>query len=138
MGGAAERQGSLIGVPNSILLTITIISSFCGVGCSEDASGRSRVAHLLLVESWVGAMGTLLPRAIADLGVEFTFLTRRPEHYPDALPDGSPHPLRSGRAVVTAETRRPLSKDRNGNPHNVRTNHAVVTAAPGSDPRATY
>ncbi|WP_370185464.1 ATP-grasp domain-containing protein [Rhodococcus wratislaviensis] len=67
------------------------------------------MAHLLLVESWVGAMGTLLPRAIADLGVEFTFLTRRPEHYPDALPDGSPHPLRSGRAVVTAETNNPAA-----------------------------
>lgn len=65
------------------------------------------VAHLLLVESWVGAMGTLLPRAIADLGVEFTFLTRRPEHYPQSLPDGSTHPLRRGRAVVTAETNEP-------------------------------
>lgn len=62
------------------------------------------MAHLLLVESWVGAMGTLLPRAIADLEVEFTFLTRRPEHYPESSPDGSPHPLRRGRAVVTAET----------------------------------
>ncbi|MDI9939257.1 ATP-grasp domain-containing protein [Rhodococcus sp. IEGM 1351] len=65
------------------------------------------MAHLLLVESWVGAMGTLLPRALADLGVEFTFLTRRPEHYPESLPDGSPHPLRRGRAVVTAETNDP-------------------------------
>lgn len=63
--------------------------------------------HLLLVESWVGAMGTLLPRAIADLGVEYTFLTRRPEHYPESLPDGSPHPLRRGRAVTTAETNDP-------------------------------
>ncbi|MGJ5670764.1 ATP-grasp domain-containing protein [Rhodococcus aetherivorans] len=67
------------------------------------------MAHLLLVESWVGAMGTLLPRAIADLGVEFTFLTRRPEHYPDTLPDGSPHPLRLGRAVATAETNDPAA-----------------------------
>lgn len=62
------------------------------------------VAHLLLVESWVGSMGTLLPNAITELGAEFTFLTRRPEHYPQSLPDGSPHPLRQGRAVVTAET----------------------------------
>lgn len=62
------------------------------------------MAHLLLVESWVGAMGTLLPRALTDLGVEFTFLTRRPEHYPQHAPDGSLHPLRRGRAVVTAET----------------------------------
>ena len=65
------------------------------------------MTHLLLVESWVGAMGTLLPRAVADLGVDFTFLTRNPEHYPNSLPDGSPHPLRTGRAVVTAETNDP-------------------------------
>ncbi|WP_244461479.1 ATP-grasp domain-containing protein [Rhodococcus sp. ZPP] len=67
------------------------------------------MTHLLLVESWVGAMGTLLPRAVADAGVEFTFLTRRPEHYPESLPDGSPHPLRRGRAVVTAETNDPIA-----------------------------
>lgn len=70
---------------------------------------RTWVTHLLLVESWVGAMGTLLPRAVADAGVEFTFLTRRPEHYPESLPDGSPHPLRRGRAVVTAETNDPIA-----------------------------
>ncbi|AII10732.1 ATP-grasp domain-containing protein [Rhodococcus opacus] len=67
------------------------------------------MAHLLLVESWVGAMGTLLPRAITELGVEFTFLTRRPEHYPQSTPDGSPHPLHVGRAVVTAETNDPAA-----------------------------
>ncbi|GCE37940.1 hypothetical protein Rhow_000824 [Rhodococcus wratislaviensis] len=60
--------------------------------------------HLLLVESWVGAMGTLLPRAVTELGAEFTFLTRSPGHYPQSAFDGSPHPLRLGRAVVTAET----------------------------------
>lgn len=62
------------------------------------------MAHLLLVESWVGTMGTLLPRSITELGADFTFLTRRPEHYPEFTPDGSPHPLRLGRAVVKAET----------------------------------
>ncbi|WP_458682627.1 ATP-grasp domain-containing protein [Prescottella equi] len=67
------------------------------------------MAHLLLVESWVGAMGTLLPKAISEAGVEFTFLTRRPEHYPQSLPDGSTHPLRQGRAVVTAETNDPAT-----------------------------
>ncbi|SEM30706.1 ATP-grasp domain-containing protein [Rhodococcus maanshanensis] len=65
--------------------------------------------HLLLVESWVGAMGTLLPRAVTELGAEFTFLTRSPGHYPQCAPDGSPHPLRLGRAVVTAETNDPAA-----------------------------
>lgn len=54
-------------------------------------------------------MGTLLPRAVAELGAEFTFLTRRPEHYPQSAPDGLPHPLRLGRGVVTAETNDPAT-----------------------------
>ncbi|MFI6430073.1 ATP-grasp domain-containing protein [Rhodococcus oryzae] len=62
------------------------------------------MAHLLMVESWVGAMGTLLPRAVTNAGATFTFLTRDPGHYPQTTHDGTPHPLRRGRAIVTADT----------------------------------
>lgn len=52
-------------------------------------------------------MGTLLPRAVEQLGVEFTFLTRAPEHYARQQPPGVIHPLLAGRAVVTADTNDP-------------------------------
>ncbi|WP_223263890.1 hypothetical protein [Rhodococcus sp. MTM3W5.2] len=48
------------------------------------------MAHLLMVESWVGAMGTLLPRAVTDAGATFTFLTRDPGHYPQTTPTELP------------------------------------------------
>ena len=57
-----------------------------------------------MVESWVGAMGTLLPRAVTDADATFTFLTRDPGHYPQTTHGGTPHPLRRGRAIVTADT----------------------------------
>ncbi|MFI6984321.1 ATP-grasp domain-containing protein [Embleya sp. NPDC050154] len=69
------------------------------------------MGHLLVVESWVGAMSRLLPRAIHEGGHEFTFLTRDLHHYLRSTPngarpgsDGAPHPLLSARNIVTAET----------------------------------
>ncbi|SHF06312.1 ATP-grasp domain-containing protein [Streptoalloteichus hindustanus] len=62
------------------------------------------MGHLLLIESWVGAMSTLLPRAIGEAGHRFTFLTRDLHHYLRATPPGGPHPLLSAENVLTAET----------------------------------
>ncbi|MFC4058968.1 ATP-grasp domain-containing protein [Planomonospora corallina] len=62
------------------------------------------MAHLLLIESWVGAMSTLLPRAIRDAGHRFTFLTRDLHHYLRAVPGAHPHPLLAADNVLTAET----------------------------------
>ncbi|MEU6546703.1 ATP-grasp domain-containing protein [Streptomyces sp. NPDC046859] len=62
------------------------------------------MAHLLVVESWVGSMSRLLPRAIREGGHEFTFLTRDLHHYLRAAPEGAAHPLLGARNVITADT----------------------------------
>ncbi|MFJ3667256.1 ATP-grasp domain-containing protein [Streptomyces sp. NPDC090106] len=62
------------------------------------------MAHLLMVESWVGSMSRLLPRAIREGGHEFTFLTRDLHHYLRTAPEGATHPLLGARNVLTADT----------------------------------
>ncbi|GAB7029056.1 ATP-grasp domain-containing protein [Streptomyces sp. NPDC021749] len=62
------------------------------------------MAHLLMVESWVGSMSRLLPRAIREGGHSFTFLTRDLHHYLRSAPEGTAHPLLAARHVLTAET----------------------------------
>ncbi|MFJ2897024.1 ATP-grasp domain-containing protein [Streptomyces sp. NPDC087218] len=62
------------------------------------------MAHLLMVESWVGSMSRLLPRAVREAGDEFTLLTRDLHHYLRSAPEGTAHPLLSARHVLTAET----------------------------------
>ncbi|WP_149179248.1 ATP-grasp domain-containing protein [Streptomyces sp. TRM49041] len=62
------------------------------------------MAHLLMVESWVGSMSRLLPRAIREGGHEFTFLTRDLHHYLRSAPEGTAHPLLAARHVLTADT----------------------------------
>ncbi|MER5936291.1 ATP-grasp domain-containing protein [Streptomyces sp. NPDC001928] len=62
------------------------------------------MAHLLMVESWVGSMSRLLPRAIREGGHEFTFLTRDLHHYLRSAPEGAAHPLLGARNVLTADT----------------------------------
>ncbi|MEV6382468.1 ATP-grasp domain-containing protein [Streptomyces sp. NPDC051773] len=62
------------------------------------------MAHLLVVESWVGSMSRLLPRAVREGGHEFTFLTRDLHHYLRSAPEGTSHPLLGARNVVTADT----------------------------------
>ncbi|MFF6783187.1 ATP-grasp domain-containing protein [Streptomyces sp. NPDC012510] len=62
------------------------------------------MAHLLVVESWVGSMSRLLPRAIREGGHEFTFLTRDLHHYLRSAHEGTAHPLLGARNVVTADT----------------------------------
>ncbi|MFJ8764544.1 ATP-grasp domain-containing protein [Streptomyces clavifer] len=62
------------------------------------------MAHLLVVESWVGSMSRLLPRALGEGGHHFTFLTRDLQHYLRSAPEGAQHPLLTARNVVTAPT----------------------------------
>ncbi|WFB11025.1 ATP-grasp domain-containing protein [Streptomyces sp. LX-29] len=62
------------------------------------------MGHLLMVESWVGSMSRLLPRAIREGGHEFTFLTRDLHHYLRSAPEGTAHPLLAARNVLTADT----------------------------------
>ncbi|MFE7721123.1 ATP-grasp domain-containing protein [Nocardia rhizosphaerihabitans] len=61
------------------------------------------MGHLLMVESWVGSMSTLLPAGIKDTGHRFSFLTRDLGHYLRAGTP-SPHPLLGADNVFTAET----------------------------------
>ncbi|WP_437013423.1 ATP-grasp domain-containing protein [Streptomyces sp. enrichment culture] len=65
------------------------------------------MAHLLMVESWVGSMSRLLPRAIRESGHAFTFLTRDLHHYLRSAPEGTAHPLLGARHVITADTNDP-------------------------------
>ncbi|MEF9907035.1 ATP-grasp domain-containing protein [Streptomyces sp. P9-A2] len=62
------------------------------------------MAHLLVIESWVGSMSRLLPRAIREGGHEFTFLTRDLHHYLRSTPGAPAHPLLGARNVITADT----------------------------------
>ncbi|MER5865939.1 ATP-grasp domain-containing protein [Kitasatospora sp. NPDC002040] len=65
------------------------------------------MAHLLVIESWVGSMSRLLPRAIGEGGHRFTFLTRDLHHYLRAAPSDTAHPLLAAANVLTAETNDP-------------------------------
>ncbi|WP_030760591.1 ATP-grasp domain-containing protein [Streptomyces griseus] len=66
------------------------------------------MGHLLVIESWVGSMSGLLPRAIRQNGHEFTFVTRDLHHYLRApRADEGPHPLLTARNVITADTNDP-------------------------------
>lgn len=62
------------------------------------------MSHLLMIESWVGGTGRILPPAILAAGHRYTFVTRRPQHYA-AASDGTPHPvLAQATRVLTLET----------------------------------
>lgn len=61
------------------------------------------MGHLLMIESWVGSMSTLLPQAIRERGDRFSFLTRDLQHYLRAAP-GAGHPLLGAANIVTADT----------------------------------
>ncbi|GAB3300301.1 ATP-grasp domain-containing protein [Parasphingorhabdus pacifica] len=65
------------------------------------------MGHLLLVESWVGAMSSLLPRGIREAGHRFSFATRDLHHYLRAAPERGAHPLLGAENVLTVETNDP-------------------------------
>ncbi|WP_174184327.1 ATP-grasp domain-containing protein [Nocardia barduliensis] len=60
------------------------------------------MGHLLMVESWVGSMSTLLPAGIHAGGHTFSFLTRDLSHYLRGKQGA--HPLLGAANIVTAET----------------------------------
>lgn len=62
------------------------------------------MAHLLMIESWVGASGNLLPPLLKSKGHSYTFVTRKLSHYgkPDQIP---PHPvIANADEVLVTET----------------------------------
>ncbi|WP_354638234.1 ATP-grasp domain-containing protein [Kitasatospora camelliae] len=65
------------------------------------------MSHLLVVESWVGSMSRLLPRALDEGGHRFTFLTRDLGHYLRSHPGEGTHPLLAAANVLTADTNDP-------------------------------
>ncbi len=65
------------------------------------------MSHLLMIESWVGGTGRILPEAIRAAGHRYTFVARRPEHYEGG---GETHPVfRHAARVVRLETNDPTS-----------------------------
>lgn len=60
-----------------------------------------------MIESWVGSMSRLLPRAIREAGHRFTFVTRDLHHYLRSAPTGSTHPLLTADHVLTLDTNDP-------------------------------
>lgn len=66
------------------------------------------MAHLLMIESWVGGTGRLFPPAITRLGHHYTFVTRNRAHYPGS--GGDPHPvIAHASQVISAETNDPAA-----------------------------
>src|SRR5690554_505803 len=62
------------------------------------------MAHLLMIESWVGASGNLLPPLLHSLGHTYTFVTRKPEHYQSGLRTEEHPVIRYADSVLVTET----------------------------------
>lgn len=62
------------------------------------------MAHLLMIESWVGASGNLLPPLIKSMGHTYTFVTRKLEHYQNALSTEQHPVIRYADSVLVTET----------------------------------
>lgn len=61
------------------------------------------MAHLLMIESWVGGTGRLFPSAITRLGHTYTFVTRNRAHYSDSS-EGRHPVIAQASDVISAET----------------------------------
>lgn len=62
------------------------------------------MAHFLMLESWVGASGNLLPPLLKSLGHTYTFVTRKPAHYQNPLRSEKHMVFRQADEVVVTET----------------------------------
>lgn len=63
------------------------------------------MAHFLMIESWVGGTGRMLPNALARAGHHYTFVTRNRKHYLDGVTTALTHPaLTHADNVLTLET----------------------------------
>lgn len=63
-----------------------------------------KMAHILMIESWVGASGNLLPPLLKSLGHTYTFVTRKPEHYQSALSTEKHAVFQHADSVLATET----------------------------------
>ncbi|MCR4830756.1 MAG: ATP-grasp domain-containing protein [Pseudobutyrivibrio sp.] len=62
------------------------------------------MSHLLMIESWVGASGNLLPPLLKEKGHTYTFLTRKPTHYQNSM-STEKHPVfRYAKEIIRVET----------------------------------
>lgn len=62
------------------------------------------MAHLLMIESWVGASGNLLPPLLHSMGHTYTFVTRKPAHYQTPLSTERHAVFRYAQNVIETET----------------------------------
>lgn len=62
------------------------------------------MAHLLMIESWVGASGNLLPPLLKSSGHTYTFVTRKLEHYQSAHSTEQHPVVRYADEVIVTET----------------------------------
>lgn len=62
------------------------------------------MAHLLMIESWVGASGNLLPPLLRELGHSYTFVTRKPSHYQNPMSSEKHAVFRYADNVIETET----------------------------------
>lgn len=62
------------------------------------------MAHLLMLESWVGGTGRIFPPAIVAQGHRYTFVTRNRSHYLDARTREIHPVIEHARHVLTTET----------------------------------
>lgn len=62
------------------------------------------MAHLLMVESWVGASGRMLPPLLKSQGHTYTFATRNPKHYESSFSDEKHPVFQYADEVVIVET----------------------------------
>ncbi|MCD1257693.1 ATP-grasp domain-containing protein [Paenibacillus athensensis] len=62
------------------------------------------MAHILMIESWVGASGNLLPPLLKSMGHTYTFVTRKPGHYDSGFGTEKHPVLRYADAVLVTET----------------------------------
>lgn len=62
------------------------------------------MAHLLMVESWVGASGRMLPPLLKSLGHTYTFATRNPKHYDNSFSEEKHPVFQYANEVVIVET----------------------------------
>jgi biotin carboxylase len=72
--------------------------------CNLFKKGVFSMAHILMIESWVGASGNLMPPLLKSLGHTYTFVTRKPEHYQSALSAEKHTVFRHADSVLVTET----------------------------------
>lgn len=92
------------------------------------------MAHLLVVESWVGSMSRLLPRALGEGGHHFTFLTRDLQHYLRSAPEGT-ESVEGAAGVLGTQLAQPGRKVEAVDSNNAYLGHVMAGDAAGPGAR---